>query len=149
ALQVVRDAGVEAPRLLDPVREKFVEALDGDEKVRGPADLRGRPAERADWVDEVRRAVGRAAVRAIVAILILRLAVGARALHEAIRKEDPVARVEELLHLALDDHTGLAQRSPDFSAQLAVFFRMRAAVLVEPDLERREVAQVLRVHVRD
>ena len=51
---------------------------------------------------------------------VVRLALGAGALDEAVGQEGPGRGVVKLAHLALEDHPGLAQRLPNLTADLAV-----------------------------
>ena len=61
----------------------------------------------------------------------------------------PACGIEELLDVALLDQAGLADRLPEFVAQRAVLRAVRAAVVVELDVEAGEVALVGRLHLGD
>ncbi|MNS42569.1 hypothetical protein D3C72_749500 [compost metagenome] len=92
---------------------------------------------------QVGRHVSRAAHLARVAVLVLGAALRAFALDEAVRQEHVLDRVEELLDIALGDQVLGLQGQVDLLAQLAVFFRVGAVVVVERHQEAVEIALVL------
>ena len=142
ALQVVGDLGLQVLARLRPLFQETVQLFEFDEQVRRLAQLRRRAAQRAARIDELGRAVVVAAAAAVVAGLIGRAAFGALAAHEAIGQERADLRIEELLDVALLDQAGFANRLPDLLAERPVLGAVRAAVVVELDIERGEVALV-------
>src|SRR5205814_10634853 len=101
--RLVGDWRLQAPRGIEPALEKSYAAGIGqpEEKVLGSLQHRARAGEGRVWIDEIGRRVHRAAHFARIAILILRVAVGALALDVAVRQEHARDGLVELLHRLL------------------------------------------------
>ena len=91
----------------------------------------------------------RGALVATVAVLIRRLALRTGPLDEAVGEERARRRVVELGHFLLADQAVAAQGGPNLLAILAVLLAVRAAVVVEVDLEAGEVVLVGLLHPCD
>ena len=113
------------------------------------ANLGRRAAERAHRVDQLGRRVVMATLAAVVAGLVGRLAVGARAADEAVGEKRPRLGIVQLLDVFRLHEPRLADRLPDLFAQRAIFGAVGAAVVVELDVEVGEVALVGRLHLGD
>ena len=81
--------------------------------------------------------------------MVRRAALGARTLHEAICQKELRVRVVEPLDIALGHEARLAGGGPNLPAQLTVLLAVRAAVVIELDIEAGEVANVGLPHVGD
>ena len=149
ALQIVGDLRLQVLARLRPLFQKSVQLLELDEQVRRLANFRRRAAERAARIDQLGRAVVMAALAAVVARLIGRLALRTRAANESIGQKRARLRIVKLLDVALLDQPGLADRPPEFVAQRAVLRAVRAAVVVELDVEAGKVAFVGGLHLGD
>ena len=145
--ELVRDV---ARRVLgDPLLEVVVLRLELEvEMLRVLHDRRGA-ARRALGVAELLCAVRGAAVVAAVAILVLRAALRADALHEAVGEEHPAVLAVELRGGLLRDAAGLLHRGEYPLGELLVLGRVRRVVVVERDLEVGEVLEVYGVRARD
>ncbi len=89
--------------------------------------------------DQVGGGIHRAAVLAVVAVLVLGVAARAFALDEAVRQEHVLLGVEELLDGArLDQARGL-QVAVDLAGEFMVLGRVRAVPVVEADVEALQV----------
>jgi hypothetical protein len=126
-----------------------VQFFDVHEQVVRAADLGLRAGKGADRIDELAGAIGRPARFTIVAVLVLGAALRARPLDKAIGQEGAGFGIEQLGHLLLDDQSGFAKRSPELRTKLAVFGTVRAAVVVELDVEPGEVFHVGLLHPGD
>ena len=149
ALQIVGYLLLQGPAGGDPLVEKAAQLLDVDEQVLGRADLRLGAGERAHRVDQVGRAVVAAALVATVAVLVRRVALGTGALDEAVGQEGAGRRVVKLRDFLFAHQGAAAEGRPDLAAILAVLLAVRAAVVVELDLEAVKVPQVGRLHAAD
>ena len=132
---------------LRPFFEEPVQLLDADKQVIGRAEFGRRAGQRAGRVDEIGGRVRRAALLAIVAVLILGLTLRARPFDKAIRQERARLRIVELRHGLLGDVPALAERGPDLMTEFAVRLAIGAAVVIELDIESGEVADVSVTHV--
>src|SRR5450631_956399 len=117
--------------------------------MQGAPQLGARATQGAHRILELRRAVRAAAVIARIPVLVGRVALGAATLHEAVSQEHARLGVEQLRDLALDDEAIFAERAPDFRAVLAIPRRVRAAVVIERDLEAGKVTLMRDAHVTD
>ena len=81
--------------------------------------------------------------------MIGRLALGARALDEAVGQERAGHRVVKLLDLLLAHQAVAPQGLPDLLAEGPILRAVRAAVVVELDLEAGEIGQVGLLHAGD
>ena len=97
ALQVVGDLRLQVLARLRPLFQEAVQLLELDEQMGRLANLRRRAAERAARIDQLGRAVVVAALAAVVAGLVGRFALGARAADEAIGEKRFGLRIVELL----------------------------------------------------
>src|SRR5205823_5423003 len=93
-----------------------------------------------------RRRVRRAALVARIAVLIGRLANWTGSLHEPIGQKRTGHWIEELADVLFDNQSRLSQGRPKLPAQLAIFRRVRAAIVVEFDLKAGEISAVLVPH---
>ncbi len=57
--------------------------------------------------------------------------------------------VEQSEHLSLNDQTSIVERRPNLVTKLPICLRVRAAVVVETDVEPGEVADVSGSHISD
>ena len=106
---------------------------------------RRRAACRAHGAAELFGGVGRSALVAAVAVLVLGAALGADALHETVGEEHPAALAPELRSGLPGDPAGLLHRGEEQFRELLVLGRLGRIVVVEGDFEIREVLQVDRV----
>ena len=81
--------------------------------------------------------------------MVLGTALRDRSLDEPIGEERLGLRVVKLGNFALHDQIGLAERSPELVTQGPVSGAVRAAVMIESDVEIDEIADVLSAHVVD
>ena len=147
-LELLRD--VRRRVLAEPAAEILLELRQVEEDVLRLARLeRAAAAGGAVGVLEVGGRVGRGAVLARVAVLLLLAAVRAGALHEAVGEEHPALRAPELGDLLAQERAALVELGVDVLAERLVLRRVRRVVVVERDLEVGEVARVARVHLRD
>ena len=102
-----------------------------------------RAAYRRVGVLEFGRAVGGAALLAAVTVLVGRSALGALALHKAVRQEHLFDRVVELLDRTQFDQAGGLEAAIDTLCQFAILVAVGAAEVVEADHEAVEVGLVL------
>ena len=149
SFKVIRYLRLKMLAALGPPVEKFVQLLDVDEQVVGPASLRPAAGKRAYRLDQVGGVVVGAAVVATVAVLVGRLALGAAAFDEPIGQEGARRGVVELGHLLFLDQSGLAERGPNLLANFPRFLAVGAAIVVELDLEAGEVGLVGLLHLGD
>ena len=147
--EVVGDARIEGAGTLRPLVEEGVHLFERHEQVLGRPHLRACAGERADGVDKVGRRVGRAALFTRVAVLVGRLAAGARAADEPVSEKDAGLGVVELLHVARGDQAAIPQAPPDDTAQPAVGVTVGGAVMIEADLEATEIGEVCLPHRGD
>src|SRR6185295_14056160 len=101
----------------------------------GRAQLRLGPAERAHWIDQVSRRVGRAAFVARIAVLIGRFADWARPFDKTVSQKRAGHRVKELADILFNDESGSSQRRPKLPAQLSILRAVCAAVIVKFNLK--------------
>ena len=132
-----------------PLAQEGLEAADLEEEMLGIAQL-GRCAgdDRLRFLEFGRR-VGRAAVFAVVAVLVGRAAVRADALDVAVGQEHALVRVVELLHRAMADMAVGLERRVDRFGQRAVARRIGGIVVVEGHAEVGEVALVPGLDIGD
>ena len=126
-----------------------MQPLDVDKQMLRPADLRCRSRKRALRFQEFDGVIMRITVDAAIAILIGRFALGACAFNEAIGQKRAGHGIIKLLDLLLAHQPVTAQGTPDFRAVGAVLRAVRAAVVVELDLEGGEIGQVGQLHASD
>jgi hypothetical protein len=126
-----------------------VEFFKLDELVRHAAQLGRRPGKRALGVDQLGRRMIAQALVAMIAILVGRLALGARAFDEAIGQEGLGLGVVILLDLAIGDDAGVVDRLPNLVADLARGVAVRAAIMVEFNIEPGKIAHVLLLDLGD
>ena len=88
---------------------------------------------------EFRRGIDRAAVLAVVAVLVLGAALGAFALDEAVGQEHVLLGVEELLDGLGRDQSGGLQVAVDGLGQFVVFRTVGGVPVVEADVEPVQV----------
>ncbi len=142
ALELRGETGVDevglAQRLLQEVRM----ARQLEEEVRGRAAHRRRAAQGAAGLDQVRGAVGLAALLTGVTVLVGSLAVGAGALDEAVRQEALVHLAVGLLDVALLDVAVLLQLAVDVLGVVLVLGRVGRVEVVDADAEVPEVRLV-------
>lgn len=128
-----------------PLRDLALELRLEEEEVLGLADLQVRRAgDRAARVDQVGRVQHAGAVLALVAAGLVVAAVGAGALHIAVREEAAVRRGVHLADRALLDEAVLVQAAREVLGDLAVLRAGAAAEVVEGQLEA-VVHRLLRV----
>ena len=133
----------------DPRAQIVVLGLQLEVEVFGiPDDGRGA-ARRADGVAQLLGGVGGTALVAAVAVLALRAALGARALHETVGQEHLAMFTVELRRRALRDAAGLLHRGEELLGERLILGRVRRIVVVKGDLEVREVLQVRGVAAGD
>ena len=149
AFQVIGDLRLQGPARAGPLVEEPVQPLDVHEQVPGVADLGRRPGKRAPGVDQVDGVVMRVALHATVAVLIGLLAVGARTLDKAVGQEGAGHRVVKLLDLVLAHQAVAPQGPPDLRAGSPILHAVRAAVVVELDLESGKIRQMRLLHAGD
>ena len=134
----------------EPAAQVLLELRQVEEDVLRLARLeRAAAAGGAVRVLEVGGRVGGAARLARVAVLLLLSAVRAGALHEAVGEEHPALRAPELGDLLAQERAALVELRVDVLAERLVFRRIRRVVVVERDLEVREIAEVAAVHLGD
>ena len=134
-----------------PLAQELLAALvrELEEIVRGRLANRRGARDHRVRVQQVGGRVGRAADFARVAVLVLRAALRAFALDEAVRQEHFLDRVIRLFDVARFDQALFLQGEIDALRQLAVLFRIRRVVVVERNVETVEVALVFRPHAID
>ena len=115
----------------------------------GVAQFRRRAGQHRTRVLEVGRGVGRAAVLAVVAVLVRRAAVRAGALDVAVRQEHLPDRVVKLADRARRDVATRAQARVHVLGQFAVLRRVRGVVPVVRDAEAGEIPLVAFLHGAD
>ena len=126
-----------------------MELFEFNKQVWRLAQLGRRAAQRDSRIDELCRAVMMAAAATIVARFVGRTAIGTLASHETVGQERADLRIKELLDIALLDQSRLANRLPNLCAERPVLRAVRAAVVVEFDIERGKVALVGLLHPGD
>lgn len=126
-----------------PVGEPGFELGQVEEVVLGVLHHRGRTGDGGFRINQLGRAVGRAATVAVVTVLIGGLALGAGALDEAIRQEHGFFRIEQLRDGADLDFAGLFETAIDHARQLAVLVAVGRVVVVEADVETGKIPLVL------
>jgi hypothetical protein len=132
-----------------PALQHRLEVAELEEEVLRFALDGAGAGQHGDRVQQFRRAIGRAADFAAVAVLVGRAAARAGAAHEAIRQEHAFLLVEGLADGAgLDVPAGL-QRSEDFLDDRAVLGGVGAVVVVELDVEACEVLELPGVDLAD
>ncbi len=129
------------PAVLRPGFEEFDAARVGqlEEEVLAALQHRHRAAQRGVRILQFGGGVHRAAVLAVVAVLVQGAALRALALDVAVGQEHALHRVEELLDGARGDQIVGAQGAVDVLRQLMVLRRVRAVPVVEGDVEAVEV----------
>ena len=149
--EIVGDFALQVLAGLRPLFEKAVQLLDVDEEMIRRTQFRRRAGQRAHRIDQIRRTVCVAALVAAIAVLIGCSTFGIRtgASHEAVGQECPCDRIEQLSDGVLVDVPRAPQRGPNLVAEFAIGFAVRAAVVVELDVETGEVADVSVTHVGD
>ncbi len=115
-----------------------------EEEVLRGAQLGPGPGERGVRVLQRGGGVDRAAVLAGVAVLVLRAAARALALHVAVGEVHALHRVVELLDRPGVDQAGLLEPPEDVLRALGVLRRMRRMPVVVRDVEAVEVALAAR-----
>ena len=125
-----------------PLAQEALELADLEEEVLRFAQLGRGAADHGVGRLEFGRRIGRAAVLAVVAVLLGRAAVGAGALDVAVGQEHPPDRVVQLGDRAARDVAVVVELAVDRLGQRAVVRRVRGIVVVEGDPERVEVAFV-------
>ena len=147
-LELVGDVGLRV--VGEPRAQILLELRQVEQDVLRLARLeRTAAAGGAVRVLEVGGRVGRGAVLARVAVLLLLAAVRAGAFHEAVGEEHPALRAPELGDLLAQERTAPVELGVDVLAERLVLGRVRRVVVVEGDLEVGEVARMARVHLRD
>ena len=149
SLQVVGHLALEMSAVLSPLIQEVVQPLQFDKQMFGGADLGSRARQSALRVFQICRCVGCAAAAAVVSRLIFGPAFRIGASNESICKKCSGDRVVELFHVFRFDQSGLSDGRPDFMAEGSVFFAVRAAIVVELDLESCEVPDMRASHVGD
>ena len=151
--RLVRHFGLQASRLLGP----FLQERDAggvgepeEEVIRRLAHGR-RAGDRRVRIPEVGRRVEGAAGFAGIAVLVLRPAFRAFALDVAVRQEDRLHRVVELLDRPGRDQRrhAVAQPAVDVLRQLDVLGRVGRMPVVEADVEAVEMLRARRGDLRD
>src|SRR5262249_12188281 len=127
SLQIIGDLGLQMIARLRPLGKKVVQLLQFDKQVSRLTNFGRRTAQRTPRVDQIRRTVVMTANAAIVARLIRRLALRARAAHESVRQKYPRLRIIELLDVARFDQPRIANRPPKLLAERAVLRAVGAA----------------------
>jgi hypothetical protein len=112
-----------------------------EEVVLAGASLRCGAGHHRIRVLQFGRRIGGAAHFARVAVLVLRAALRALALDEAVRQEHFLHRIVELLDRTLRDQIGGFQLAVDVFAEDAVLVRIGLVIIVETDHEAAEVAR--------
>ena len=125
-----------------PVAQQRGEMAHAKKEVLGVAQHRFGPRHDRARFAQVGRCIGRAAVLAVVAVLVGRAAVRADAADVAVRQEHLLDRIVQLLDRTARDVARIAQSLVDRLGQFAVFRRVGGVVLVVVDREIREVALV-------
>jgi len=125
-----------------PLLEKISKGGQFEEVVGGFLFHRRGAGDGRLGIDQVYRGVGGATGFAVVAILVVRLALGAGALDIAVGEEQVFFRVEGLGDLAGDDIAVGPQGLVDQLGKVAVLFRVGGMVVVKAD---EEIAKILLV----
>ena len=120
-----------------------------EEVMLGLAQYRRGAGDDGARVLKLGRRIGRAAVLAVVAVLVRGAALRTFALDVALGQEHLLHRIEGLLDLARGDQALAVQRPVDRFRQRAVFGRMRRVVMIEADAEGLEVGLVAALDVGD
>ena len=143
-----RGAAVQAAAR-EPLPQHRLEVRQAHEVVLRGAELGLLPRQDRHRVGEVRRAVGRAADLAVVAVLLRRAAARARALDVAVRQEHRLGGVVGLVDVLAHDVPGLVQPVVDQLRARPVLGRVGGVVVVERDPEVPEVGPVLPADLLD
>ena len=101
--EIVGDLRLQMVSRLSPFVEESGQCFDLNKQLGGLARFRRRTRQRSDWIDQVGRQIGVAALLAVVTILFFGFAVRTRSTNESIGQKDASLGVEELVKLALDD----------------------------------------------
>ena len=115
--------------------------------MRRLAQLRRGAAQRAPRVDELDWAIVVTAVAAIVARFIRRTTLGTLAADKPIGQERADLWIKELLDVAFFYEPRFADRLPNLRAELPVLCTVRAAVVVELDVERGKITLMRLLHL--
>ncbi len=144
-LQLVFDLRTDVARG-NPLPELFRERRELEIVVHGIPAHRFGPAHRADGIDQLHRVIGRGTGLAGIPVLLPRLARRAGALDHAVGKEHPAVLAVILLDLLFVDRPPLLGLRIDVLRQHPVLLAVRGIIIVEADIERREIPGVLLVH---
>src|SRR4051794_36504556 len=110
------------------------------------AELGFRATQCTSRIDELGRAVVVPAAATVVARLIGRVAIRTLATDESVGQEGSCFWIVELFDVALHYQPSVTDRRPNVFTEGAVLGAIGAAVIVELDVERREVALVRLLH---
>jgi hypothetical protein len=86
---------------------------------------------------------------AAIARLIGAAALGTCTAYKAIRQKSSLDRIEKLGDVSFGDESGCSNSRPELGAEFAVFRTVRASVIVELDIKRRKVSDMLGTHISD
>ena len=132
-----------------PFLEEVGELREVDEVVRRLAQFRLGVGEHGPRVDQLRGVVGRAALLAVVAVLVVGATARAVALQVAVGEEELAYRVVELLDVGRERVPALGEAGIDQVVVVLVLRRVRGIVVVVADVEASKVLGVLRAKALD
>ena len=145
--ELVRDV---ARRVLgNPLLEVVVLRLELEVEMLGILDDGRIAAGRALGRAKLLGRIGRTALVAVVAVLVLGAALRTRSLHEAVGKEHLAVLAIELGRRLLGDPARLLHRRVELLGKRLVLRRICRVVVVEGNLEVGEVLEMDRVHAGD
>ena len=101
-----------------------------------------------DRIDQFRRTV-RVTTLAAITGLVSTATFGTCAANKSVRQKRAFNRIEQLRDIALSDEASVSNGRPKLRTKLTVFTAVRAAVVIELDVKRREVRDVLCAHIGD
>ena len=149
SLQVVGDFVLQVFATLSPLVQEFVQLLDLDEVVIRFAFDGRFAADGTNRIDQVRCAVSRTALVAVVAVLVLCSALGTGSFDETIWQGLVGVRIEQLSDFTTIDQILIVECGPDFGGDFAIGLTVRAAVMIVADPEPGEVGLVSVAHLLD
>ena len=147
--QIVGNLRLKMAARLRPIVEESVQLLDVDEQVVGLANFRRAARKRTLGVNQIGRIVVCPALVATVAVLVGRFAFRACAFDKAVGQKSAGLGVEKLGDFLFDDQSGFSERGPNLQTHRSRFRAVRAAVVVELDIESGEVGRVGLLHLGD
>ncbi len=104
---------------------------------------RGSARHRRAGIDQLGGCVGGAAGLTVVTILVFGFALGAGAFDETIRQKHLLFRIKELRDLARGNVIIVLELAVDVLREVLILLRVRGVIVVETDVEAREVFLML------